>query len=139
MAREKLGVAYAAYREALFPPGAPGAPRPAAAAPEVQIEKAQAIEQVAKDFPGTRAAAMAGYLAGNAYLLAGSPAKAIPLLRAAIDGLKEKDPARPFAQSALAGALAPEDPSGCRTLGLGSRGQVHLSGDQNSSRLPSRS
>ena len=108
MAREKLGVGYAAYREALFPPGAPGAPRPAAAAPEVQIEKAQAIERVAKDFPGTRAAAMASYLAGNAYLLAGSPAKATPLLRIAIDGLKEKDPARPFAQSALAGALEEE-------------------------------
>jgi tetratricopeptide (TPR) repeat protein len=105
LAREKLGQAYAGWREIVFPTGVPGAPPPAPAAPEVQIEKARAIEQVARDFPGTRPGAMANYLAGNAYVQAGSPDRAMPLLRAALAGFDGKDPARPFAQSALAGAL----------------------------------
>ncbi len=105
LAREKLGQAYAGWREVFFPPGEPGAPPPAPADPEVQIEKAQAIEQVAREFPGTRPGAMANYLAGNAYLQAASPDRAVPLLRAALAGFGANDPARPFAQSALAGSL----------------------------------
>lgn len=105
IAREKLGQAYAGWRQVYFPPGTPGATPPAPAAPEVQIEKAQAMEQVAREFPDTRAAAMADYLAGNAYLQAGSPERAAPLLRSAIERFGTEDPARPFAQSAIAGAL----------------------------------
>jgi hypothetical protein len=104
LAREKLGQAYAGWREAVFPTGVPGSPPPAPAAPEVQIEKARAIEQVALDFPGTRPGAMANYLAGNAYAQAGSPDRAMLLLQAALASFDEKDPARPFAQRALAGA-----------------------------------
>jgi len=105
IAREKLGQAYAAWREVYFPTGAPGAPPPAPAAPEVQIEKARSIEAVAREFPDTRAGAMASYLAGNAYSQAVRPEQAVPLLEAALNRFGEKDPARPFAQSALAAAL----------------------------------
>jgi hypothetical protein len=61
--------------------------------------------QVAKEFPGTRQAAMANYLAGNAAPSGGSPERAVPLVLAALQGLDVEDPARPFAQGALAGAL----------------------------------
>jgi tetratricopeptide (TPR) repeat protein len=106
LAEEKLGVAYAEYRNAAFPQSdSPTAPPPAPATPEAQIQKAEEIERVAKEFPGTRAGAMASYLAGNAYLGAGKPDRAAPLLRTAIEKLPKDDPARPFAQSALAYAL----------------------------------
>ncbi len=102
IAREKLGQTYAAWREVYFPTGAPGAPPPA---PEVQIEKARSIEGVAKEFPDTRPGALASYLAGNAYAQAGRAEEAVPLLEAALVRFEAKDPARPFAQSALASAL----------------------------------
>jgi tetratricopeptide (TPR) repeat protein len=109
LAAEQLSVAYAAYREAVYPSSA--APQPSAspaASPATVAEKAQAMARIAHEFPDNRTGAMASYLAGNAYLRAGMTAKAIPLLQSAVKRLRPADAARPFAMSALGTALEDE-------------------------------
>jgi tetratricopeptide (TPR) repeat protein len=109
LATEQLSVAYAAYREAVYPSSAtPQLPASPAASPATVAEKAEAMARIAHDFPDNRAGAMASYLAGNAYLRAGMAAKAIPLLQNAVKKLLPSDAARPFAMTALGTALEDE-------------------------------
>ncbi|OGP86444.1 MAG: hypothetical protein A2Y95_08385 [Deltaproteobacteria bacterium RBG_13_65_10] len=118
LAKEKLSVAYAAYREAVYPaPTSASSVTPPSADPATVAEKAEALARVAHEFPDSRAGAMASYLAGNAYLRADSPAKAVAFLRTAVDKLAPGDPVRPFAIAALGYALE-DDGKADEALGI---------------------
>jgi tetratricopeptide (TPR) repeat protein len=113
LAAEQLSVAYAGYRDAVYPSSAESQPSASpAASPATVAEKADAMARIAHEFPDNRAGAMASYLAGNAYLRAGMTAKAIPLLQSAVEKFHPADPARPFAMSALGTVLEDEGRAG---------------------------
>jgi tetratricopeptide (TPR) repeat protein len=101
MARERLSVAYAAYRDALYV--GPSATRTPVqnVDPALLLEKAEAMAVLAEEHAGSRSGALSSYLAGNAYLRAGSPEKAVPLLQAATENLDRGSPAGAFALEAL--------------------------------------
>lgn len=107
LAADRLGVAYADYRKALF--GDPLTPRSATPPTGVNLEeKALALARIARDHDGSRAGALAEYLAGNAYLRAGEPDKAIPLLETAVQKIPANRPAYRYALGALGAAYEDE-------------------------------
>lgn len=112
LAAERVSVAFADYRRTIF--GSPLAPSPTPPPwePEMAAEKAQAIARVAEESEGTPAGTLGDYLAGNAYLRAGEPEKAIPLLEAADRKLAGRAGLGDFARQALAHAYEAAGESG---------------------------
>jgi tetratricopeptide (TPR) repeat protein len=101
MARERLSVAYAAYRDALYAgPSNTQTPSHSVDAALLQ-EKAEAMAKLAEEHAGIPSGALASYLAGNAFLRAGSPDRAVPLLQSATQRLAPGSLVRGFALEAL--------------------------------------
>ena len=105
-AADRLGVAYADYRKTLF--GDPLTTRAAGPPGGDLEEKALALARIAEEHEGSRAGALAEYLAGNAYLRAAEPEKAIPLLETAVKSLPASRRAHQYALAALGAAYEDE-------------------------------
>jgi len=101
LAAERVSVAYADYRETLFGSPLETGPSNPPWEPAQVAEKAAAIARVASETEGTPAGKLAEYLAGNAYLRAGEPGKALPLLEAASRKLTGQPALEDFALEAL--------------------------------------
>lgn len=101
MARERLSVAYAAYRDALYVGPTVTRTPVQNVEPALLLEKAEAMARLAEEHGGSPSGALASYLAGNAYLRAGSPELAVPLLQAATEKLDRGSAAWAFALEAL--------------------------------------
>ena len=107
LAADRLGAAYADYRKALF--GDPLNPRSATPPAGGDLEeKALALARIAEDHDGSRAGALAEYLAGNADLRAGEPEKAIPLLETAVKKISADRRVHSYALGALGAAYEDE-------------------------------
>ncbi|MFQ5458581.1 MAG: tetratricopeptide repeat protein [Myxococcota bacterium] len=109
LAADRLGVAYAGYRATLFGDPLNPAPQPPQWVPRDVAEDAGAMAALAGEHGRSRAGRMARYLAGNAYLRAGDPGKAIPLLEAAVAELPEPGEMRNYALDALASAYEDQE------------------------------
>ncbi len=101
LAAERVSVAYADYRTTLYGnPLVPGTTQPPWE-PEMAAEKAEVLARIAAESEGTPAAGLGDYLAGNAYLRAGEPEKALPLLETAVSTLARNPGLQAFALQAL--------------------------------------
>ncbi|MDP3938755.1 MAG: tetratricopeptide repeat protein [Deltaproteobacteria bacterium] len=101
LAAERVSVAYADYRTILYGnPLVPGTTQPPWE-PEMASEKAEVLARISSESEGTPAARLGDYLAGNAYLRAGEPEKAVPLLETAVSTLDRNPELQAFALQAL--------------------------------------
>ncbi len=109
LATDRLGAVYADYRKALFgDPMTSRSPAPPVWEPGDLEQKALALARLAEDHEGSRAGTLAEYLAGNAYLRAGEPEKAIPLLETAVKKIPPNRRAHRYALAALGAAYEDE-------------------------------